>query len=94
MKKIPIPQPIDYSKFSRTNPLPEAFYGLPENVAYCSRCVISNQRPNSAVEYSHVKSSRKKTIRFDKDMICDACRFTEMKNKEIDWEDREKKLND
>ena len=25
-------------------------YGLPEKVVFCNRCVISNQRPNSAVE--------------------------------------------
>ena len=28
-------------------------YGLPEQVLFCRRCVISNQRPNSAVEFAH-----------------------------------------
>lgn len=42
----------------------ETKYGLPHGgKAYCTRCVISNQRPNSAVEYGHTKDSKKKTIR-------------------------------
>ncbi len=30
--------------------MPEAYFGLPNEVLFCRRCVISNQRPNSAVE--------------------------------------------
>jgi len=37
--------------------------------------VISNQRPNSAVEYAHTKDSKKATINFDDEGICDACRY-------------------
>ncbi len=70
----------------------EAKYGLPKEVAFCKRCVISNQRPNSAVEFSHTKDSKKKTIRFDDEGICDACRFMEQKQKTIDWKKREKEL--
>lgn len=66
-------------------------YGLPEKVTFCSRCVISNQRPNSAVEYKHTKNSKKETIHFDENNVCDACRFLEQK-KNIDWEAREKEL--
>ena len=40
-------------------------YGLPADVQFCRRCVISNQRPNSAIEFSHTKASRKQTIHFD-----------------------------
>jgi hypothetical protein len=56
--------------------------------------VISNQRPNSAVEYDHVASSNKKTIFFNVEGICDACRFTEQKKSKIDWTDRDKQLRE
>ncbi len=67
-------------------------YGLPSEVRFCKRCVISNQRPNSVVEFTHTKSSTKKTIHFDKEGVCDACRFAEMKQSGIDWEKREREL--
>ena len=34
------------------------FYGLPEEVVFCSRCVISNQRPSSTVEFKATKEKR------------------------------------
>ena len=40
----------------------EAFFGLPQNVEFCSRCVISNQRPNSTVEFQHTVESKKETM--------------------------------
>ena len=66
----------------------EVKYGLPAEVKYCKRCVISNQRPSSAVEFKHTKESKKSTIRFDDDGVCDACRFAERKNQGVDWEAR------
>jgi N-acetyl sugar amidotransferase len=36
--------------------------------------------------------SKKKTINFDDDGVCDACRFAEVKATETNWEDREKEL--
>lgn len=69
----------------------KTLYGLPEKVAFCQRCVISNQRPNSAVEYKHTKDSKKETIHFDQDGVCDACRVAEEK-KNINWQKREKEL--
>ncbi len=71
----------------------EIKYGLPADVRFCKTCVISNQRPNSAVEYQHTSDSRKQTIHFDDDGICDACRVAEEK-KSIDWEERERQLRD
>ena len=59
---------------------------------YCKKCVISNQRPNSAVEYNHTKHSKKSTIFFDEDGVCDACKFAEKKNGTIDWQEREEML--
>ena len=72
----------------------EAYYGLPRTVEFCSRCVISNQRPNSAVEYEHTAESKKETIRLDEHGICDACRVAEMKRLTIDWGERDRALRD
>jgi N-acetyl sugar amidotransferase len=94
MARIPEPRETDKSKY-----LPEVEdrgvkYGLPSNVEYCTRCVISNQRPNSAVEYEHTKESKKKTISFDAEGVCDACRFTEKKRGNIDWAMRDRQLHE
>jgi len=70
----------------------EAKYGLPTEVKFCSKCVISNQRPNSAVEYEHTKNSKKETIHFDKDHVCDACKVAEQKETSILWDEREREL--
>jgi len=70
----------------------EAKYGLPLEVRFCQRCVISNQRPNSEVEFRHTSDTVKKTINFDDERVCDACRTTQQKQKEIDWGFREKEL--
>lgn len=67
-------------------------YGLPENVVFCKRCVISNQRPISTVEYKNNKNEKKETIFFNEDGVCDACRFSEYKEKNIDWRQREDEL--
>ena len=67
-------------------------YGLPEVVQFCKLCVISNQRPSSAVEFTHRLSDKKKTIGFDEDGICDACRFNIQKQTLIDWNQRESDL--
>ena len=69
----------------------EAYYGLPEEVAYCSRCVMSNQRPSSSIEFRHTRDRKHRTLHFDEEGICDACRFAEVKE-QIDWEQREKEL--
>uniref|UniRef100_UPI0040472469 N-acetyl sugar amidotransferase n=1 Tax=Algoriphagus sp. TaxID=1872435 RepID=UPI0040472469 len=68
-----------------------AYYGLPKEVKFCKKCVMSNQRPASAVEFKHTKDSKKTTLNFDSDGVCDACRTAEQKEK-IKWEDREKEL--
>lgn len=69
----------------------EAKYGLPEQVEFCRRCVMSNQRPASSVEFRHTKSHRHRSLNFDQEGVCDACRASE-KKKQIDWEQREKEL--
>ena len=94
MKKIEAPIPIDPSIFKKNYTNPPIFYGLPANVTYCRKCVISNQRPNSAVEYKHTKTTKKITISFDKQGVCDACNYSEQKLNVIDWEKREKQLSE
>ena len=94
MDIISYPKAVDLSRFSKDTKSSEAFYGLPSDVKYCKKCVISNQRPNSAVEYDHTKNSKKETISFSADGICDACRFAKKKQTEIDWADRDKKLRE
>lgn len=72
----------------------EAKYGLPPQVAYCKKCVISNQRPNSCIEYQHNIDSKKQTIGFNADGICDACLLAAQKHTAIDWDAREKQLTE
>ena len=69
----------------------EAFYGLPNEVQFCTKCVMSNQRPTSAVEFKHTKESKKTTMNFDENGVCDACRTSEIKDN-IDWGMREDEL--
>jgi N-acetyl sugar amidotransferase len=68
-----------------------ARYGLPLQVRFCRSCTISNQRPNSAVEFSHRPDSAKATISFDVDGVCDACRVAEEKSR-TDWDERDRQL--
>lgn len=66
-------------------------YGLPLEVKFCKKCVVSNQRPLSTVEFKNV-GKKKETIAFGEDGVCDACKFAEYKNSQIDWQKREKEL--
>lgn len=68
------------------------FFGLPGTVKFCKRCVISNQRPSSTIEFKHSGEEVKKTIEFDEDGVCSACRFHETKMAKIDWNKREDDL--
>jgi N-acetyl sugar amidotransferase len=69
----------------------ETYYGLPEEVKFCKRCVMSNQRPASAVEFKHTIHSKKVTLSFDEDGVCDACKAN-MQKEQIDWQKREDEL--
>lgn len=82
---------IDYSKYS-VEEAREVKFGLPQEVKFCKKCVISNQRPNSCQEFEHDITSKKKTIHFNSDGICDACHANEDKKDLINWNDREKEL--
>jgi N-acetyl sugar amidotransferase len=63
-----------------------------KKVIYCKKCVISNQRPSSVVEFSKESIAEKKMISFDSEGVCQACRYAEIKNEQIDWEKREREL--
>jgi N-acetyl sugar amidotransferase len=67
------------------------YYGLPEKVEFCAKCVMSNQRPASAVEFKHTLKAPKQTIAFDSNGVCDACLVAETKES-IDWDAREEEL--
>lgn len=71
----------------------EAYYNLPEEVRYCKRCVMSNQRPTSYPEFKHTPDRNTPTIHIDDDGLCDACKYAERK-REIDWEQRENELRE
>jgi len=71
-----------------------SYSGLPFEVKFCKKCIISNQRPVSALEYLHTYKTQKKTIKFHEDGICDACKVQENKKNNINWEKREKELLD
>src|ERR1022692_4209704 len=70
----------------------EAYLGLPSEVRFCKKCIISNQRPSSTVEFRHTDKDKKQVIDFDKEGVCSACRFQEEKEKNIDWKLREDTL--
>lgn len=67
-------------------------YGLPLDVKFCARCVISNQRPSSTVEFQARVEEPKRTISFADSGVCDACTFADQKAMEINWESRERAL--
>jgi len=69
----------------------EAFYGLPQDVVFCTRCVMSNQRPASYPEFRHTKDRKAPTLHIDEEGVCDACRYA-VKKEQIDWEAREREL--
>ena len=69
----------------------KAYYGLPQKVIFCKKSLISNQRPNSSIEFQHSINSKKKTLRIDSNGISDSWKYSRIKKK-INFKDREKKL--
>ena len=68
----------------------KTLYGLPSKVVFCKKSLISNQRPNSAVEMQN-NGKNKETIQFSSDNLCSACQHNFSKKK-TDWSQREKDL--
>jgi N-acetyl sugar amidotransferase len=69
-----------------------AFYGLPEKVMFCKKCVISNQRPSSTIEFRGTSGEKKKVINFSEDGVCSACAYHAEKEVGIDWVSRDANL--
>tara|TARA_Y100001954_G_scaffold167324_1_gene177616 strand:- start:16897 stop:18123 length:1227 start_codon:yes stop_codon:yes gene_type:complete len=70
----------------------EAFYGLPSEVKFCKKCVISNQRPSSTIEFKSDAKEKKSVIAFNNEGICSACEYHDLKESKIDWIERDEKL--
>ena len=87
------PSEVNKDKFLPINDKREAFYGLPKEVKFCKSCGLSNQKPQSEVEFKNDGKKNKNVIAFNEEGICDACLVKKMKIK-IDWADREKQLRD
>lgn len=51
----------------------------PKEVKYCSKCVVSNQRPR---------------ITFDENGVCSACNYAYLKHNVIDWKKRDQMLSE
>lgn len=95
MEKLLRNIPIDYSIYEKEDfDEKDVKYGLPSDVKFCKRCVISNQRPSSVVEIKNDQKGKKAVIHFDDNCVCDACRAVDMKMNEIDWKEREQELRD
>ena len=69
----------------------QARFGLPQEVIFCKRCVMSNQRPCSSIEFKHTRDRKHRSLHIDEQGICDACRFAELKE-QIQWKKREEEL--
>lgn len=69
-----------------------ALFGLPQEVRFCERCVMSNQRPSSFPEFKHTRNRITPTLHIDEDGICDACKYAD-KKEDINWESREQQLH-
>ena len=60
-------------------------------VQFCKKCVISNYRPSSTVEFQNNTALKRNYIKFNDEGICSACQYAEIKLK-IDWKKREEEL--
>ncbi len=58
MEKINYPLKVDIKNFNKNNN--KVLYGLPDTVAFCKKCVTSNQRPVSTIEFKNNQKEKKK----------------------------------
>ena len=61
----------------------ENYYGLPKKVIFCKKTLMSNQRPNSTVEFKHNKDSKKDTLKFDKNGVSESWKYSRIKKPRI-----------
>ena len=64
-----------------------------KQIKFCKSCVVSNQRPNSTIEFKNNSDQKKTVINFDEKGICDACAVKKRKD-QINWEQREQLLRE
>ena len=58
-----------------------SLFGLPEEVKFCKKCTISNQRPRTTIEFKN-QNQNKEGINIDKKyQICEACEYAKSKKK-------------
>ena len=69
----------------------KTFYGLPSEVRFCRKTLMSNQRPSSAIEFKHNLKSKKKGFYINKDGVSETWKFSRKKNK-INFKKREEAL--
>jgi N-acetyl sugar amidotransferase len=68
-----------------------SLFGLPEKVLFCTKCVMSNQRPRSVIEFKNINNLKLGLNINTNTAVCDACNYNETKKK-IDWKKREGEL--
>ena len=59
----------------------QVYYGLPKKVIFCKKTLMSNQKPNSTIEFTHNRNSKKDTLLFDKKGISERYYSRLKKNK-------------
>ena len=69
----------------------KTLFGLPKKIIFCKKSLISNQRPNSSIEFNHNIESKKKTLFIDKKGVSDSWKYSRIKHK-INYSVREKQL--
>ena len=69
----------------------KTLFNLPKKVLFCEKTLISNQRPQSSLEFYHNIHSPKKTISFDQNNISESWYYSR-KKRNINFRTREQKL--
>jgi len=68
----------------------EAYFGLQNQVEFCTKCTFSNQRPAAAIEYKN--NNRKESVVLDDRGVCGGCVEHERKWEKYDYNARQKEL--
>ena len=67
----------------------------PKNeIIFCKKCVMSNQRPGSTIEFKSTNKEEKKLISFNEEGVCSACEYKKVKDTKIDWKERQSLLKE
>ena len=70
-------------KFEKNLTEPENFT---REIQFFKKCVISNQRPNSTIQFKNTENEKKKAINFDEKEFS-SCNYNSKKDK-INWKER------